>query len=315
MADAEDRFYASHSRSTDPGPFGKLIHGCSANAADVVRTVPGLVLHRLFAERRHVKTPEESKDDVETRAVSEMVRRVLDRDPGPLTSARRPEQRLIGVCSHYALLACSIMRHHGVPSRLRVGFASYFGSELHTDHWLCEYWDGHIWRLADAELDAETRNRNGITFEPWDVPRDRFFTAGQAWHGVQAGNLDPMKFGVHGFVGAWFIAGSVVRDLAALNKHEMLPWDYWGIARDFSPEHPISTDVSARIDAIARLIAPDPPDWKQVTAGYREDSSVQVPDVVRSFPYGAPIDVKLSRSYDSGVRAMSSRHSKVVLHD
>ena len=189
------------------------------------------------------------------------------------------------------------MRQHALPSRLRVGFATYYGPELYCDHWLCEYWDGHAWRLADAELDAETRKQNGITFEPWDVPRDRFFTAGQAWLGVQAGKLDPERFGIFELTGAWFVAGSVVRDLAALNKHEMLPWDYWGIARDLSPEKPISDEVSARIDAIARLIAPDPPDWKEVTASYEASASVQVPYVVLSFPYGAPIDVTLSHSY------------------
>ena len=201
------------------------------------------------------------------------------------------------MCSHYALLACGIMRHHGVPSRLRVGFATYFGPELYPDHWLCEYWDGHVWRLADAELDVDTRKENGIAFEPWDVPRDRFLTAGQAWLGVDEGNLDPRMFGISGLVGAWFIAGSVVRDLAALNRHEMLPWDYLGIARDLSPQEPLSDEVKARIDTIARLIAPDPIDWKAVTPIYEADASVQVADVVLSFPYGEPVDVSLLSFY------------------
>ena len=28
--------------------------------------------------------------------------------------------------------------------------------------------------------------------------------------------------------GLWFIAGNLIRDVAALNNHEMLPWDVWG---------------------------------------------------------------------------------------
>ena len=28
--------------------------------------------------------------------------------------------------------------------------------------------------------------------------------------------------------GLWFIAGNVIRDVAALNNREMLPWDVWG---------------------------------------------------------------------------------------
>ena len=297
MTNSEARYYASHSRSTDPGPFSELLTACPAGAVDIVPTVQGLVLHSFFVGPRNVQPPAGSGGDVEVRAISEMVRRMLDRDAGPLAEARPPERRFIGVCSHYALMACSIMRQHGVPSRLRVGFATYFGPDLYPDHWLCEYWDGQTWRLADAELDADTREQNGITFKPWDVPRDRFFTAGQAWLGVRAGELDPEMFGISGLVGLWFIAGSVVRDLAALNKHEMLPWDYWGTARGFSSEAPLSDEASAQIDAIARLTAPDPPDWKEVTARYEADPPFQVPDVVLSFPYGAPMDVTLSSFY------------------
>ena len=28
--------------------------------------------------------------------------------------------------------------------------------------------------------------------------------------------------------GLWFVAGNLIRDVAALNNREMLPWDIWG---------------------------------------------------------------------------------------
>jgi hypothetical protein len=31
--------------------------------------------------------------------------------------------------------------------------------------------------------------------------------------------------------GLWFIANNIVRDIAALNNREMLPWDVWGAMR------------------------------------------------------------------------------------
>ena len=31
--------------------------------------------------------------------------------------------------------------------------------------------------------------------------------------------------------GLWFIAGNLIRDIAALNNREMLPWDVWGAMR------------------------------------------------------------------------------------
>ena len=61
-----------------------------------------------------------------------------------------------------------------------------------------------------------------------DVPRDQFLVAGDAWQLCRAGKADPMDFGILDLFGWWMIAGNVVRDLAALNNREMLPWDCWG---------------------------------------------------------------------------------------
>jgi hypothetical protein len=38
-------------------------------------------------------------------------------------------------------------------------------------------------------------------------------------------------FGILDLRGLWFIAGNLVRDVAALNNREMLPWDVWGAMR------------------------------------------------------------------------------------
>ena len=61
-----------------------------------------------------------------------------------------------------------------------------------------------------------------------DVKRDQFLVAGDAWRHCRAGNLDPKSFGILDMWGYWFIASNVIRDLAALNNREMLPWDVWG---------------------------------------------------------------------------------------
>jgi hypothetical protein len=222
-----------------------------------------------------------------------MLTRILSRDPAPLATARPPEKRFIGACRHYALLACSALRHHGVPARVRVGFAGYFEAGFHDDHWVTEYWDDGRWRLMDAELTPGVRRHFGITFDPCDLPRDRFVTAGSAWLGVRSGRIDPATCGVAsvGITGAWFVAGSVVRDLAALNKREMLPWDYWGIARELRPGVPVSAATATRLDAVATLTANQEPHWKAVREIYEPDDALRVPAVVLSFPGGAPIEV------------------------
>lgn len=62
------------------------------------------------------------------------------------------------------------------------------------------------------------------------MPADRFWTASLALRSCRSGETDPMDFGIekHAMRGLWFVAGGLVRDVATLNKVEVLPWDVWG---------------------------------------------------------------------------------------
>jgi hypothetical protein len=93
-----------------------------------------------------------------------------------------------------------------------------------------EYWNEarKRWVLVDSQLDTRQRELFKVTFDPLDVPRDQFLIAGDAWRLCRSGNADPASFGILDMHGLWFIAGNVIRDVAALNNHEMLPWDVWG---------------------------------------------------------------------------------------
>lgn len=51
--------------------------------------------------------------------------------------------------------------------------------------------------------------------------------------------------------GMWLIAGNLLRDLAALNNVEMLPWDDWGVMP--GPGDEISEDQLQSLDELARL--------------------------------------------------------------
>jgi hypothetical protein len=125
-----------------------------------------------------------------------------------------------------------MLRANGVPARSRCGFGAYFNPPKFEDHWVCEYWDAERrrWALADAQLDAVWCEKISVSFEACDVPREQFLTAADAWRRYRHGAANPQMFGISfaGLFGEWFMAASVIRDLAALNKVETLPWDVWG---------------------------------------------------------------------------------------
>jgi len=166
-----------------------------------------------------------------TLAVADRFADILARDSCCLETQRPPERRAIGTCRDFALMLCCFLRSKGIPSRLRCGFAAYFGRSW-EDHWVCEYWDKQTqtWRLSDAQIDQVLKDRLQIKFDPRDVPRQSFITAGQAWLDCRSKNSDPNHFGHGSYTGLWFVRVNVIRDHYALNGRETSAWDGWRTA-------------------------------------------------------------------------------------
>ncbi len=93
-------------------------------------------------------------------------------------------------------------------------------------NWVCEYWGADVsrWRLVDAQLDDFQMKTLGICLDPTDISRDDFLIAGTAWQQCRGGT-DPNSFGIMDWFGLWFVRGNLLRDLLALSKVELLPWD------------------------------------------------------------------------------------------
>ena len=292
----EPAYYASQSRVSDPGEFAAALGALPADPTQLVEAVCGLVLHPLQVAWLGFAPDPGSREDVESRTVSKIVARILARDRAPLDVVRPPERRFIGICRDYVMVACAVLRHHGIPARARVGFATYFVHGFHDDHWVCEYYADGRWRLLDPQLGERVRPHYKITFSPADVPREAFLVAGETWRRARSGAIDPGTCGVHahGLAGAWFIGGNVLKDLAALNKREMLAWEYWGLSLDFSgPGTDVPAAAAARLDAIAAVTAQDP-DWKALRDLYEGDETLRVPPAVRSFGPLGPREVAVS---------------------
>lgn len=99
-----------------------------------------------------------------------------------------------------------------------------------------------------------------VLAEPQDLRPGQFLTGGEAWCAFRDGGIDAAKFGVYG-TGNWGpaeIRGNAIRDLAALNKVEMLPWDEWGRMGASYQGH-TGADYDGLLDTIADVCAADDP--------------------------------------------------------
>lgn len=256
-----DSEYARQSRWTDPKSFaGALLDVATVVPEELANVVSGLILHPGLARMRGIAMPPAAEGDQDLRSMSELLEVVLSRNPSALNEKRLPKDRLFGVCRHYALTAAAILRSKGIPARLRAGFANYFTPGWAEDHWVCEYHNGAEWKLLDPELGDTTRRQLGVQFLAHDVPRDRFLSASRVWQGVRNDKLNSAKVGIQslGIQGPWFVAGSLLRDLAALTMNEMQAWDVWGPTRDLEQDRPIDHYWLARFDELAESLVKEP---------------------------------------------------------
>ena len=229
--DAELTFYREQGTISNPGPYDYLFGNLPATVVELVRVVQGITIHVFWAERYGYKIPSERLAEVQLRTMEKRLARTLELDKRPLIDSRPLDKKLVGNCRDFSLLLASMMRHQGIPSRARCGFGAYFLPEHFEDHWVTEYWDSdrRRWVLVDSQLDQFQISSMDINFDPLDVPRDQFIVAGSAWRMCRNGKADPKDFGIFDMHGNGFIRGNLVRDLASLNKVELLPWDCWGV--------------------------------------------------------------------------------------
>jgi hypothetical protein len=274
-------YYSSQSVFSDPGRHAALVQRLPAQVDELAQLVRALCLYDVVAQDFYgQRVSAKRQDEIHLRGVEAMLDRLLALE-GHLRP-RPPAKRLVGRCHHYALLLTSMLRARGISARARCGFGRYFNPGFFEDHWVCEYFDARArrWILVDAQLDDVWRSKLAIRFDPDDVPRSEFLVAADAWNACRREGANAAKFGIE-FVklrGLWFIAGSLVRDLASLNKMEMLPWDTWGAQPQ--PNAPLASADLVFFDRLARLTLAPEATFAELTSFYAADDRVRVPPQV-----------------------------------
>jgi hypothetical protein len=269
-------FYLRPAMMTDPGADAGAFDELPPDIGSLVRTVQDLLVHEHLTSAYGLELLDERRRESQIRPVARMLRSLLARDSRPLSVARPVDERLVGVCRHFAVLLVSILRAKGVPARARCGFGAYFFPGRYEDHWVCEYWNSgrQRWILVDAQIDAVQRDIFKPAFDLLDVPRDQFLVAGEAWARCREGEADPQAFGIFDMRGPAEIAQNLLRDFAAANNMEMLPWDVWGAMPRGSLPSGADLELFDRVAALTRK--PDS-GFDEISRRYSESDRLRVP--------------------------------------
>jgi hypothetical protein len=270
---------------TAPAVAAALLDGLPDDIRGIVDAVQSNLAHIFWLHVFDLEATETRNAQVQVRAAAEMLRQIHANDPAPLTTARPPAQRYTCNCRNFSTLTCALLRHKGIPARARCGFGLYFTGPddqiKYCDHWVVEYWHAgeSRWVQTDTQLDAAQRDILKIDFDPLDTPHDRFLNAGRAWQLCRVGGADPDTFGIFELHGWWFIAGNLVRDLAALNKVELMPWDGWGVMLDEAPVE----EKFELLDRVAEMVLADNDRFDEMRAFYEENERLRVSPVITSW--------------------------------
>ncbi len=248
--------YIKDSVFSNPLHYRNSLKKSCANAEQACTFTQNLLIHAYWLEH-YQYDPDMSLryEEMQARNLSEIFDISVSKNDSSFEKVRSANERVVSTCRDFSLMICGIFRVNGYPARLRCGFATYLTPDHFEDHWICEYWnkESSSWFRVDAQLDDVHKEQLDIDFDPYNVPSERFVSAGSAWELCRAGQEDPALFGIQGISGLPFIKANIVRDMCALGKIETLPWDSgWGILKD--PVAPIETASElSLIDKYARI--------------------------------------------------------------
>ena len=274
--------YTEAATMTSPGSHAAAFADLPAGVTALAEVAHGLIVHEHMTGAYGFELAAERRATVHIRPVASMLSRILAEDSRPLAVAREPARRFAGDCRHFTVLTVAMLRAQGIPARARCGFGGYFGTGWFEDHWVCEYWNSAAgrWVLADTQIDDVQRKMFGLAFNVLDTSRDDFLVAGDAWARCRAGEADPARFGLS-FMnegGYWWIAANLIRDVAALNNMEMLPWDVWGAMP--RPGEPIDDERMELFDQLAAFTRDPGAPAGELAARYQADPRLTVPATV-----------------------------------
>ncbi len=270
-------FYRAQGVLSDPGSQVQLYEGLPRGAPALARVVQGLLVppYSRLLEMHGVKEGEIDNARFGVRRAEDLLKRIQKRHPGPLAVPREPKDRIGAICRNFTFLQVSMLRHQGVPSRSRVGFAGYLDAEgeVWWDHRITEYWDQGKgrWILCDPWVDDLRKEKDRLTLDTMDLrSTGRYVVAGEAWRLARSGVRDPSSFGDSPTDrGMSPIRYALLQDLAYLNKVELVGNDDWGELLT-KAEAQVSDEDRAFLDHVAEATRDPDRNFHEVRRLYSE---------------------------------------------
>ena len=244
MNDKNLDFYLKYSSSADPGKYGYLYKDMPESIGEICKIINYTLIH-LSKVNQFIGLKYTERDDEKLQNIEDILEELVKRNLRGLTMERKPDERLILACGHFARLFASIVKYKGIPTRVRVGFAPYLSGlseNKHVDHWICEVWnkEENRWMLVDPDVQLIDFDRNNFEF------------ANEAWINARRGKINPENYGYYKWWGLDYIKGNLCHDFFACLNEELIYWQ--GPEIFYKDVDKLNKDELKLLDDIARLL-------------------------------------------------------------
>ncbi len=260
-------FYTEHSPMTDPGKYAYLYDNLPDDLPGLYQVIHNVLIHHDTAKDIYQPSSSQLREKY-LRTMEQRLGRIAELGSSPLTTPRTAQEKQICYCRDYAVFMTSLLRHKGIPARVRAGFGAYIDYSpmppYRGDHWVTEFWDAasERWRLFDAETIGEDIDlivekvkrpiREGIDFGDLRLEED-FYLAPQSWLACRAGEIDVRVYRHNAHWLGWpMLRGNLLHDFQSLNKLEMGLFDYWDELHA-KPESEMTARDKSILDAVAHV--------------------------------------------------------------
>lgn len=250
-------FYRTQGERTKVDP--EELSGLPDDIAGICEAIRGLIVHPGDLELFGLDFPEERISSRQARSLREFIGRIRSISGQPLSVSREPEDRAVGICRHFSMFLCSVLREKDIPARCRCGFSTYLSNGWFEDHWICEYWNdkNQAWIRVDpmmGKIQMKDHRIGGKGIDPLDLLGESFFCGAAVWklhrQGLVSGRLCGFSL-EEGEFGEWYIRGNMLRDLFSLDKTE---YAYQETGRLMSRSYEPDENDLAFLDGIADLV-------------------------------------------------------------
>ena len=129
-------FYCQYSSYTNPGKYEYLYENLPDSLPELCKLIKSQFIHP-YAElpKYSEQIPKERwKEYIKYPTVKSILKGLHSYDSSGLVNNRKLEDRLILICRHNAILLASILKHRGIPTRVRAGYATYLAQGFHVNH-------------------------------------------------------------------------------------------------------------------------------------------------------------------------------------